>query len=90
MWVAGRNAEMPVRKRSVHLLVVLASVEDGVEQLAAGAELDDEVDAPRVLEGLIKAHDVRVVEDLHDVDLVLELLRILNHVLVDGLDLNLD
>ena len=62
---------------SVCLLEVLFS-NDPIEQLAATAELCDEVDVLFILEVLVKLDDVGVVELLENGHLLLKTLPILN------------
>mmetsp|Transcript_88888 Transcript_88888/g.252010 ORF Transcript_88888/g.252010 Transcript_88888/m.252010 type:complete len:512 (-) Transcript_88888:29-1564(-) len=64
----------------------VARLDDPVEELAAGAELHDQVEAPVVLERLVQLDDVRVVHQLHDGYLPLELLEVLHLRLGDRLD----
>ena len=57
-----------------------AALDDGlheeVEEVAAVAHLQDEVEAVLLLEDLVELHDVRVVQHLHNVDLVAKRLEL--------------
>mmetsp|Transcript_7809 Transcript_7809/g.21330 ORF Transcript_7809/g.21330 Transcript_7809/m.21330 type:complete len:331 (+) Transcript_7809:626-1618(+) len=56
----------------------MAGLNDPVEQLTATAKLHDQVDAAMVLKGLIQLDDVRVVQQLHDGNLLFEAVDVLH------------
>mmetsp|Transcript_47244 Transcript_47244/g.110399 ORF Transcript_47244/g.110399 Transcript_47244/m.110399 type:complete len:308 (-) Transcript_47244:7-930(-) len=63
----------------------VAGLDDAIEELAAGAQLHDQVDVPVVLKRLKELDDVGVVHHLHDGDLLLEALKVLHLRLGDRL-----
>mmetsp|Transcript_52954 Transcript_52954/g.146750 ORF Transcript_52954/g.146750 Transcript_52954/m.146750 type:complete len:363 (-) Transcript_52954:2-1090(-) len=68
------------------LLRETAGLDDASEELAPDAQLHDEVEAPRVLVALEKPHNVGVVQQPHDLDLLPELRHVLHLLLRHHLD----
>ena len=68
--------------------VVDACLGDEVEEVAALAQLEDEVQLALLLEGLVELDDVWVVQHLHDGDFVAEGVELVRFDIeeVDGLD----